>query len=307
MQLDNDITRFDIDAISSLSAGQPDRLSAIPRRYAMGSFIFKVTAAGAWELITVSRTWYEFGVNDQSSAANTYQQAGVNARAGVKDVYSITNAGRAGALVIGTPGMILGFGLIVLNHPRISATPDGTLDDADWSGTADANYAPPEGGNLGDFESQKTPELLAGALHGSSFSLLPLDQNTSCPLVLGIPQLMSAGIGFVDAGLPNVGDRRPSCRYRLRRPILVPPEVQGTSTSANRFQLTVDYPISTVESVYNSPARPTDTLLALDVMLVVDVARLDAPYNPQTGQIGDPTGYATDYDAALAACYQMKV
>lgn len=243
---------------------------AIPRPYHKLSLIFAANALGAWvpqNTPAVPTIVFEHGVNDTfTSIPNPFINAGISGQPGTRSL-EITNSPRNGGFSMLFQAIILGFGL-VLERIRV-ITPDD--DNVARVGDTPA-HVQRSGGTVGDNEWALSDRLLISVLGASEWQLLPVNNNTDCNLMLGVPQLMAARTGW-ENGPPSPGQNRPNVQWVFRDDIIVNPGISGNNDQPNRLALFwLDGVLDAVEPLVDSAPRELGTLLALDLILVVDVA-----------------------------------
>lgn len=270
----------------------------VARPYHKLSLIAVCDASGNWlpdQTAAVPVIIFEHGVNDNfTGTSNPFINAGITGSPAPKSI-EITSSPRNGGFSMAYQAVILGIGLI-LERIRVIA--------ADANNVARVGSTPAHvqrsGGLVGDNEWNLSDRLLISFLGASEWQLLPVNNNTDCNLLLGIPQLMPARIGW-EGGPPGVGQNKPAVAYRFRDDILVNPGVSGNNDQPNRLQLSwLDGVLAGIEKITDSTSRATGTLLSLDCIAVVDVAFGTIL---QTGEFQ----FATEFDARKYLEYQPCV
>jgi len=270
---------------------------AIPRPYYKLSIIFRADADGAWvpqNSATLPQIVFEHGVNDNfSGVPDPFVNAGISGTPAVRSL-EITNSPRNGGFSMLYQAIVLGIGL-VLERIRVIA-PDASNVAA--VGTVPA-HVERSGGVVGDNEWNLSDRLLISALGASEWQLIPVNTNTDCNLMLGVGQLMTARTGW-ENGPPGPGANRPSVMFAFRDDILVNPGVSGNNDQPNRLALQwLDGVLDAIEPITDSAPRVLGTLLALDLVCVVDVA---------FGMLQDGRfRFASDFDARKYTEYRNCV
>ena len=270
----------------------------IPRPYYKLSLILAANAAGNWvpqQSSQLPAIVFEHGVNDNfSGVPNPFVNAGITGIPAVRSL-EITNSPRNGGFSMLYQAIILGIGL-VLERIRVI--------DADASNVATVGDVPAHvqrsGGIVGDNEWNLSDRMLISMLGASEWQLIPVNTNTDCNLMLGVGQLMTARTGW-ENGPPGPGANRPSVMFCFRDDILVNPGVSGNNDQPNRLALQwLDGVMDAIEPITDSAPRAEGTLLALDLVCVVDVA---------FGKLMDDGKFrfASDFDARKYAEYRTCV
>ena len=272
----------------------------IPRPYYKCSIIFEADANGNWTPQNdkaIPTIVFEHGVNDNfSGVANPFQNAGISGIPAVRSL-EITNSPRNGGFSMLYQAIILGVG-IVLERIRVITADSNNV--AANKGAGIPAHVERGGGGVGDAEWLLSDRLLISALGASEWQLIPVNTNTDCNLMLGAPQLMTARTGW-ENGPPSPGQNRPSVMFCFRDDIVVNPGVSGNNDQPNRLALYwLDGVLASVEKLTNSAPRAAGTLLALDLVVVVDVA-----FGAMTA---DGTfRFASDFDARKYVEYRSCV
>ena len=156
------------------------------------------------------------------------------------------------------------------------------------------------GGSVGDNEWQLVDRLVISLLGASEWQLIPVNTNTDCNLMLGVPQLMTARTGW-ENGPTGTGKNEPKAMWVFRDDIVVNPGISGNNDQPNRLQLSwLDGVLASIEPIKGTTVRADTTLLALDMVCVVDVA---------FGRLGEGKRFtfATPFDQLKYDCYREAV
>lgn len=294
-----DLARVISASAASFGANEAFGLSrAVARPYYKFSLIFEANASGNWvpmQSAAVPVIAFEHGVNDNfSGIPNPFINAGISGTPATRSIEQ-TNSPRNGGFSMIYQAIILAIG-VVLERLRVIA-PDA--DNVALVGTTPA-HVQRSGGTVGDNEWQLTDRLLVSIFGASEWQLIPVNTNTDCNLMLGVPQLMTARTGW-ENGPTSTGKNEPKAMWVFRDDIVVNPGISGNNDQPNRLQLSwLDGVLGEVEKVTGTRSRATGTLLSLDMVCVVDVA---------FGRLSDGSRFtfATEFDRLKYECYREAV
>ena len=268
--------------------GIADRLRSIGRHYYKFSQIFQTNATFQYVLQLNNRILFEQGADDTNSNMNnagyTSVQAGLLPLALAPSV-DMTSAFKGGCFSDKYFSNLLSLGFFLAAPPRYTAA------NAAW-GVATCPYIDPTvatGVNMGLLsvvEQQIVMGLVGAAFRSTVLELLPIGTASGCNQYLGIPQLMAAGTGWKESGLPQIGDAMPVARYVFGQDVVVPPSTGDSNYQANRIQITQRANGTSVVDVNpNFAARPNGGFVALDFIAVADVAFMTATIDANTQTI----------------------
>lgn len=294
-----DLARVISSSAASFGANEAFGLSrAVARPYYKFSLIFEADASGNWlpqQSAAVPVIVFEHGVNDNfSGIPNPFINAGISGTPATRSIEN-TNSPRNGGFSMIYQAIILAIG-VVLERLRVIA-PDA--DNVALVGTTPA-HVQRSGGTVGDNEWQLIDRLIVSIFGASEWQLIPVNTNTDCNLMLGVPQLMTARTGW-ENGPTSTGKNEPKAMWVFRDDIVVNPGISGNNDQPNRLQLGwLDGVLGSVEKVGGTNSRATGTLLALDMVCVVDVA---------FGRMADGNRFifATEFDRLKYECYREAV
>lgn len=271
---------------------------AIPRPYHKLSIIFRADGAGVWvpqQSATLPIITFEHGVDDNfSGVPNPFINAGITGTPATRSL-EITNSPRNGGFSMEFQAIILGFGLFLERVRRITIN----ANNVEAVGTTPA-HVQRSGGTVFDIDWQETDRLLVNLLGASEWQLLPVNNNTDCNLMLGIPQLMSARTGW-ENGPTSLGKNSPQSTWVFRDDVVVNPGLSGNNDQPNRLALYwLDGVLAGVQQIVDSTPAANTQLLAVDMIQVVDVAfgRLGA---------GGSFQFATPFDQQKYDTYRACV
>lgn len=294
------ITRAISESATSFGANEAFGLSrAVARPYYKFTLILEANATGQWvpqQTATVPIIVFEHGVNDNfSGIPNPFINAGISGTPATRSI-EITNSPRNGGFSMIYQAIILAVG-VVLERLRV-ITPDGSNNVARDGDTP--AHVQRSGGSVGDNEWQLIDRLIVNLLGASEWQLIPVNTNTDCNLMVGVPQLMTARTGW-ENGPTSTGKNEPKAMWVFRDDIVVNPGISGNNDQPNRLQLSwLDGVLASIEPIKGTTPRDEHTLLALDMVCVVDVAfgRLSE---------GKRFTFATPFDALKYDCYREAV
>lgn len=293
------LTRAISEAATSFGANEAFGLSrAVARPYYKFSLILEADATGLWvpqQSATVPVIVFEHGVNDNfSGITNPFINAGISGTPATRSI-EITNSPRNGGFSMIYQAIILAIG-VVLERVRV-ITPNANNVALDGETPAHVQRS---GGSVGDNEWQLVDRLVISLLGASEWQLIPVNTNTDCNLMLGVPQLMTARTGW-ENGPTGTGKNEPKAMWVFRDDIVVNPGISGNNDQPNRLQLSwLDGVLASIEPIKGTTVRADTTLLALDMVCVVDVA---------FGRLGEGKRFtfATDFDRLKYDCYREAV
>lgn len=272
---------------------------AIPRPYHKISIILRADGAGNWvpqQSATLPVVTFEHGVDDNfAGVANPFANAGISGIPATRSL-EITNSPRNGGFSMEFQAIILGFGVFLERVRRVTIAA-GT--DIAATATEPARVRR-SGGTVFDIDWQETDRLLINLLGGAEWQLLPVNNNTDCNLMLGVPQLMTARTGW-ENGPTSLGKNSPQSTWAFRDDVVVNPGVSGNNDQPNRLALYwLDGVLTGVQQIVDSTPAANTQLLVLDMVQVVDVAfgRLAA---------GGSFQFATPFDQAKYEQYRACV
>jgi hypothetical protein len=238
------------------------RTDVILRHYDRFSLIFQADGAGLWVPQTTQRTMFTHGLDDTVASPWTdqgYTEAGVNG-----DSSSFTSAFKGGALSDTNQCLILAASVFADRPPRVI--------------TADANNTTAgvrlSGGSVVDVQAAVQDRLFAAVMAGANMQLLPTGNQTGCSLYMGLPTLNSVGTGLRNSSIPNYGQDCPAARYTLGDDLIVDPNPNQDSLQPNRIQISFPFNPASVTQLTDSTPVAAGVLLALDLQLVIDFARV---------------------------------
>lgn len=285
---------------------------SIPRPYCKGTLVFQANASGNWVpqvSATAPLTLFQHGINDTNPGNSLgLVQSGIYGWYATRSV-NLTSSQYNGGLSMSYYALILGVGLM---QERIRRVATGTTGAAALSGST-PGYLPYSGGAVVDNDWQLVDRLMVNGFGGSELYLLPVAQNTDCPLLLGIWQTLNSPRVGGEVGGPEVSQSSPSRMFRFRDDIMVAPGVQGNTAQPNQVQIAWSNGVlASIDKITGSASATTGDFLGLDFVMILDVA-FGTPVKP-----GDvlPDGstareftfvFATEFDRLKYDCYQQSV
>lgn len=284
--------RLDLGSIESLVMEKSFGLARpIPRIYHKASIILAADADGNFVPGQDSITVFVHGVNDNyGGAANPYSDAGISGLP-AKGSVEFTNALRNGGFSMELHAILL---TLSMQFERLRVvTPD------DDNTTARVERA---GGQVGYNEWALLNRMMPSLLGATELQLLPPNDQTSCNLYLGIPQIMSPGNGYDSLSGSGLGQPNPICRWSFRDDIVVNPGREGDVSQPNRITLFFRGLLDNVQKMADTVSRTVGTLLVFDIIFVADVA-YGVLIDPKTGAFRFAT--VRDYEkwARLRECF----
>ncbi len=273
------------------------RRDAMLRMYTKFALIFAYDANGVLVFTPTTRTLFSKGIDDNSG---TYETVGYSTAVGGTNDIEITNAGKGGSFNNQYDTLLLSMGVFPERAPRVGIDASGAA-----VGTFLTTTVPRNGGVIGSREQLVMDQLVSGALGGAQLSLLPTNTNEGCTTYLGLPQLLPAGIGWVNSDLASVGFQAPSARYTFATPVLVAANRNNNDTTPNRIQMEWKSSITASERAMGAAARTSGIVVVIDMIAVCDVARV----NVQRDATGNVTQIqpVDEIDSAKIACFSEKV
>jgi hypothetical protein len=310
---------------SSFSADAAFGLTrVVARPYCKGSFVLACNAAGNWvpqQGPSAPVVFFQHGVNDTfTTGTNPLAQSGISGQYAQRSI-EITNSQYNGGFSMKYSALILGIGIVQERIRRLAYSASVNVGATPFAGPYTApGYVSRAGGIVNDNDWNLSDRLLSSILGASELQLLPMAQNTDCPLLLGVIQLFdSSRIGGMYGG-PEVSQTTPDYRWRFRDDILVTAGIQGNTAQPNQIQVAwLDGVIGSIGKLTGSASATEYTgsagdLLALDVIMVVDVAfglQFDKgavlPTTPPTVADVPTFVFATEFDARKYDCYRGAV
>ena len=269
--------------------GIADRLRSIGRPYYKFSQIFQTNAAGQYVLQLNNRILFEQGADDTNSNMNNAGYTSVQAPGplplALAPTVDMTSTFKGGCFSDKYFCNLLSLGFFLAAPPRYTAA------NAAWT-TATCPYIDPTvvtGANMGVssvVEEQRVMALVGAAFRATDLELLPIGTASGCNQYLGIPQLMAAGTGWKDGGMPQIGDMMPVARYVFGQDVITPPSTGDSNYQANRIQITQRANSTSVVDVNpNFAVRANAGFVALDFICVADVAFMTATIDANTQTI----------------------
>lgn len=305
VRLSQDATNYNGNAAFGLAR-------SIPRPYSKGTLVFVADASGNWVPQVSSSaplTLFQHGINDQNPGNNLgLTQSGIYGWYATRSV-NLTSSQYNGGLSMVYYALILGVGLM---QERIRRVATGTTGAAALSGS-NPGYLPYSGGQVVDNDWQLVDRLFVNAFGGSELNLLPVAQNTDCPLLLGIWQTVNSPRIGGEVGGPEVSQSSPSRMFRFRDDIMVAPGIQGNTAQPNQIQIAwANGVLGSINKITGSASATTGDYLGLDFVMILDVA-FGMPY-AQGQRLPDGSTateftfvFASEFDALKYDCYQQSV
>lgn len=285
---------------------------AIPRPYCKGTLVFQCDASGNWVPQVnpaASLVLFQRGINDTNPGSGTgLSQSGISGWFAVRSV-NLTSSMYNGGLSMKFYALILGIGI---SQERIRRVAAGTTGAAALSGST-PGYLPYSGGSVVDNDWQLSDRLAVNGFGGSELYLLPVAQNTDCPLLLGIWQTINSPRIGGELGGPEKSQSSPSGAFRFRDDIMVAPGIQGNTAQPNQIQISwSNGALASIDKITGSASAPVNTFLGLDFIMTLDVA-FGMPFSrgamlPNGTQAEQFTFvFASEFDRLKYDCYQNYV
>lgn len=285
---------------------------AIPRPYCKGTLVFKADGAGSWvpQVSTAaSLVLFQHGINDTNPGTNLgLTQSGIYGWYATRSV-NLTSSQYNGGLSMKYYALILGIGMMQERIRRLTA---GATTAVALSGST-PGYMAYAGGAVVDNDWQLNDRLFANGFGGSELYLLPVAQNTDCPLLLGIWQTFNSPRIGGEVGGPEVSQSSPNRMFRFRDDIMVAPGIQGNTAQPNQIQISwSNGPIGSVDQITGSAIAAATQYLGLDFIMTLDVAfGVPVPRGAllPTGQPAETFTFvfASEFDRLKYDCYQQAV
>lgn len=248
------------------TARNSTRRDAMLRMYTKVALNFTYDANGILVFNANTRTLFSKGIDDSSG---TYDSIGYSTVPGATDDIEVTNAGKGGSFSNQYDTLILSVGFFPERAPRVGIDAAGAA-----LATFTSSVSPRGTGVTGSREQLIYNELVTCAFGGSQLTLLPTNKNEGCQTYLGIPQLAAPGTGWQESGLTQIGQHLPSARYTFATPVLVAPNRDNSDMSPNRIQWSWSSNQTGCERAVGQPARASGVVVVLDMVCVVDLARV---------------------------------
>jgi hypothetical protein len=205
---------------SSFSADAAFGLTrVVARPYCKGSFVLACNAAGNWvpqQGPSAPVVFFQHGVNDTfTTGTNPLAQSGISGQYAQRSI-EITNSQYNGGFSMKYSALILGIGIVQERIRRLAYSASVNVGATPFAGPYTApGYVSRAGGIVNDNDWNLSDRLLSSILGASELQLLPMAQNTDCPLLLGVIQLFdSSRIGGMYGG-PEVSQTTPDYRWRF--------------------------------------------------------------------------------------------
>lgn len=291
----------------------------VARPYCKGTFVLACDASGNWEPQQSSSApivLFQHGVNDTLTASsNPLASSGISGAYAPRSI-EITNSQYNGGFSMRYDALILGVGIVFERVRRYTASSTATASGISGS---TPGYLPRSGGTVNDNDWNLVDRLLVSILGASELQLLPMAQNTDCPLLLGVPQLIDSSRIGGQWGGPEVSQSSPDYRWRFRDDIKVGPGIQGNTAQPNQIQIAwLDGVLASIGKITGSASAttystPSGDLLGVDFVMVCDVA---FGISVKAGSIipgtnrqatADTFVFATEFDALKYQCYRGAV